>query len=29
VVTVNGRYGIRVVEVAATDARLSGMERRS
>jgi flagellar motor switch protein FliN/FliY len=29
VVTVNGRYGIRVVEVAATEARMAGVERRS
>lgn len=29
VVTVNGRYGIRVVEIASTDARLAGVERRS
>jgi flagellar motor switch protein FliN len=28
VVTVNGRFGIRVVEVAAADARLAGIERR-
>ncbi|HZV18877.1 MAG TPA: flagellar motor switch protein FliN [Sphingobium sp.] len=28
VVTINGRYGIRVTEVAATDARLPGIERR-
>lgn len=28
VVTVNGRFGIRVVEVAAADARLAGLERR-
>ena len=28
VVTVNGRFGIRVVEVVATDARLAGVERR-
>jgi flagellar motor switch protein FliN len=28
VVTVNGRFGIRVVEVVATDARLAGLERR-
>lgn len=28
VVTVNGRYGIRVVEIASTDARLAGVERR-
>lgn len=29
VVTVNGRYGIRVMEIASTDARLAGIERRS
>lgn len=29
VVTVNGRYGIRVSEIAATDARTAGIERRS
>ena len=28
VVTVNGRFGIRVVDVIATDARLAGVERR-
>ncbi|RYD89737.1 MAG: flagellar motor switch protein FliN [Sphingomonadales bacterium] len=28
VVTVNGKFGIRVVDVVATDARLSGIERR-
>lgn len=28
VVSVNGRYGIRVVEVASTDTRLAGVERR-
>lgn len=28
VVTVNGRYGIRVVEVASTETRMSGIERR-
>jgi flagellar motor switch protein FliN/FliY len=28
VVTVNGRFGIRVVDVVATDARLGGLERR-
>lgn len=28
VVTVNGRFGIRVVDVVATDARLAGIERR-
>lgn len=29
VVTVNGRYGIRVVEVANTETRMAGIERRS
>ena len=29
VVTVNGKFGIRVVDVVAADARLSGIERRS
>jgi flagellar motor switch protein FliN/FliY len=29
VVTVNGRYGIRVVEIASTEARLAGVERRA
>jgi flagellar motor switch protein FliN/FliY len=29
VVTVNGRFGIRVVDVVATDARMTGMERRA
>jgi flagellar motor switch protein FliN/FliY len=29
VVTVNGRYGIRVVEIAATDSRMAGIERRN
>ncbi|MET0249553.1 MAG: flagellar motor switch protein FliN [Sphingobium sp.] len=28
VVTVNGRYGIRIVEIAATENRLAGVERR-
>jgi flagellar motor switch protein FliN len=28
VVTVNGRFGVRVVDVVATDARLAGLERR-
>jgi len=28
VVTVGGKFGIRVVDVVATDARLSGIERR-
>lgn len=29
VVTVNGRFGIRVVDVVATDARMTGIERRA
>lgn len=29
VVTVNGRYGIRIVEIASTEARLAGLERRA
>jgi len=29
VVTVNGRYGIRVVEIASAEARLAGLERRA
>lgn len=29
VVTVNGRYGIRIVEIAATETRLAGVERRA
>ena len=29
VVTVNGRYGIRVVEVANTETRMVGVERRT
>ncbi len=29
VVTVNGRFGIRVVDVVATDARVTGLERRA
>lgn len=29
VVTVNGRYGIRVVEVATPEARMAGVERRA
>lgn len=29
VVTVNGKFGIRVVDVVATDARLTGIERRA
>ena len=28
VVTVNGRYGIRIVEIAAAECRLAGVERR-
>lgn len=28
VVTVNGRFGIRVVDVVSTDAKLAGLERR-
>jgi flagellar motor switch protein FliN/FliY len=28
VVTVNGRYGIRIVDIAATENRLAGVERR-
>ena len=28
VVTVNGKFGIRVVDVVAAEARLSGIERR-
>jgi len=28
VVTVNGKFGIRVIDVVAADARLSGIERR-
>ena len=28
VVTVNGRYGIRIVDIAATETRLAGIERR-
>ncbi|MFZ5706445.1 MAG: flagellar motor switch protein FliN [Pseudomonadota bacterium] len=28
VVTVNGKFGIRVVDVVAADARLTGIERR-
>jgi flagellar motor switch protein FliN/FliY len=28
VVTVNGRFGIRVLEVVAADARIAGVERR-
>lgn len=28
VVTVNGRFGIRVLEVVAADARIAGLERR-
>ena len=29
VVTVNGRFGIRVVDVVAAEARLAGLERRA
>lgn len=29
VVTVNGRFGIRVVEIVNADARLAGLERRN
>ena len=29
VVTVNGRFGVRVVDVVATDARVAGLERRT
>ncbi|MCW2396025.1 flagellar motor switch protein FliN [Sphingobium sp. B8D3B] len=29
VVTVNGRYGVRIVEIASTEARLAGLERRA
>jgi flagellar motor switch protein FliN/FliY len=29
VVTVNGRFGIRVVDVIATDQRIAGLERRN
>lgn len=29
VVTVNGRYGVRVVEIASTETRLLGLERRA
>lgn len=29
VVTVNGRFGIRVVDVVAADARMAGLERRA
>ncbi|MBB3982443.1 flagellar motor switch protein FliN/FliY [Sphingobium fontiphilum] len=29
VVTVNGRYGIRIVDIAAAETRLAGVERRS
>jgi flagellar motor switch protein FliN/FliY len=28
VVTVNGRYGIRIVDVANTETRMAGLERR-
>ncbi|BAK64960.1 MULTISPECIES: flagellar motor switch protein FliN [Sphingobium] len=29
VVTVNGRYGVRIVEIASAEARLAGIERRA
>ena len=29
VVTVNGKFGIRVVDIVAADARLTGIERRA
>lgn len=29
VVTVNGRYGVRIVDIAAAETRLAGVERRS
>lgn len=29
VVTVNGRYGIRVMEIASAETRLAGLERRA
>ena len=29
VVTINGRFGIRVVDVVAADARVAGLERRT
>ena len=29
VVTVNGRFGVRVVDVVSTDARTMGLERRA
>jgi len=29
VVTVNGRFGVRVVDVVGADAKLTGVERRS
>lgn len=29
VVTVNGRYGVRVVEIASPETRLAGIERRA
>jgi len=29
VVTVNGRYGIRVIEIASAETRLLGLERRA
>ena len=28
VVPVNGRYGIRIVDIAATETRMAGVERR-
>lgn len=28
VVTVNGRFGVRIVDVVATDAKIAGIERR-
>lgn len=28
VVTIEGRFGVRVVDIVATDARLAGLERR-
>ena len=28
VVTVNGRFGVRIVDVVATESRLAGLERR-
>lgn len=29
IVTVNGRYGIRVVEIVSAESRLAGLERRA